>query len=138
MTRATIGGINSQDQIWYPLDVNAAGQARIDTSGIPVPMEWETGTWTPEYISTAGANWATITYGFQTGHFYRLGMLCWFTCALSTTELFVNITTGSIRLSGLPFTWENYGSNNSGAAASFGVINYGRTFETSVPVSFAL
>ena len=30
MTRATVGGINSEDNLWYPLAVNSSGQAEIN------------------------------------------------------------------------------------------------------------
>ena len=108
MTRATVGGINSEDNLWYPLAVNSQGIAQIDTSGIPQPLEWEGKRFTPYYTSDNEDAVAFIEYSRQYGMAYRLGMMCFIKIILQTSSCVITNTRGYLNVMGVPYTWKNY------------------------------
>ena len=107
MTRATVGGINSEDNLWYPLAVNSQGIAQIDTSVIPQPMEWEYGTFTPEYASAEGSGSALIEYQRQAGWYAKLGDMVWINVRLNTSSVVITDARGYLIVTGFPFTWDH-------------------------------
>ena len=121
MTRATVGGINSEDNLWYPLAVNSQGIAQIDTSGIPQPEEWEYGTWTPSFDSTDSEGAAIIDYKNQVGFWAKLGDMVWIKALLNTANVLITNPRGSLIITGAPFTWL---INNESGWAAGGSISY--------------
>ena len=107
MTRATVGGINSEDNLWYPLAVNSQGIAQIDTSGIPAPMQWKRNSFTPYYLSTDAAGSASIEYSRQDGTSYRLGEYCFVKVWLQTSAVVITNPRGLLAIGGFPYTWSN-------------------------------
>ena len=105
MTRATVGGINSEDNLWYPLAVNSQGIAQIDTSGIPQPMEWEYGTFEPYYTSSDEQGSAIIEYNKQGGWYAKLGNMVFVKVFLRTSSVVFTNPRGSLAITGFPFTW---------------------------------
>ena len=108
MTRATVGGINQEDNLWYPLAVNAQGIAQIDTSGIPEPMEWEVSDFSPYYFSSDETGEALIDYQYNYGRCYRLGQMVFAKIILRTRSCVITSPRGDLRVGGLPFTWSSY------------------------------
>ena len=102
MTRATVGGINSEDNLWYPLAVNSQGIAQIDTSGIPKPLEWKVSTFTPEYGSSDDDAAAIIEYGFNRGYFYSLGEMTFWKLYMYTSGCAITNPRGNLVIKGIP------------------------------------
>jgi hypothetical protein len=65
--------------------------------------DYEEGTFTPEYTPTAGA-FTSVTYLVQVGKYTKIGNAVNFTIAIRTDAITVGTASGSIRISGLPFT----------------------------------
>ena len=105
MTRATVGGINSEDNLWYPLAVNSQGIAQIDTSGIPQPLEWDTGFFHPFYMSSDEAATAIIDYERNFGWYARLGNIVFLKIFLKTRSCVLTNPRGNLLVGGVPFTW---------------------------------
>ena len=124
MTRATVGGINSEDNLWYPLAVNAQGIAQIDTSGIPQPLEWDIQVWNPVYeFSEDGA--AVIEYDQNTGWLYRLGSLLWFSAVIRTSSCVITSPRGQLRISKPPLNlYIAFGAQNIGNTQQFSGWNF--------------
>ena len=128
MTRATVGGINSEDNLWYPLAVNSQGIAQIDTSGIPEPMQWKVKSWTPEYVSSDPEGSAIIDYGSNThGVSYLLGNICFVKFLIETTNCTITNPRGSLQLIGVPYSWSYAYQTASFAGLSLGTAQYFRT-----------
>ena len=127
MTRATVGGINAEDNLWYPLAVNSQGIAQIDTSGIPQPMEWKVKKWDPVYDSSDPEASAIIDYGDRTyGVTYLLGDICFVKFAIETVSCTITNPRGSLRVSGLPYTWLNKYQDATFAGFSLGSARFFR------------
>ena len=120
MTRATVGGINQEDNLWYPLAVNAQGIAQIDTSGIPQPMEWITTVFTPYFASTDESGTAIIEYERQRGYLYKLGNMCFVKVHMQTESVVITNPRGNLIVAGFPYTWLNNSSRASSAGLSIG------------------
>jgi hypothetical protein len=85
--------------------------------------DYEEGEWTPTYTATSGS-FGTITYRFQQGRYTKVGRAVSFTCMIATDDIQIGTASGSVNISGLPFT--NNNNENSYAlttANSFGA-NY--------------
>ena len=106
MTRATVGGINSEDNLWYPLAVNSQGIAQIDTSGIPQPMEWSSSSFEPVFTSTDPAFTAVIDYNRQLGRIWTLGYMAFFKILIQTNSVIVTNPRGSLVVAGIPGRWK--------------------------------
>ena len=100
MTRATVGGINSEDNLWYPLAVNSQGIAQIDTSVIPDPYQPTSGSFTPYYTSeTGGDDFALIDYSFsRRGNWYRIYNLIYFEFYIATNNAVITDPRGTLQL----------------------------------------
>ena len=105
MTRATVGGINAEDNLWYPLAVNSQGIAQIDTSGIPQPMAWEYGTFNPVFASTDSEGTAIIEYARNNGWYAKLGDMVWVKVFMRTLNCTITNPRGNLIVTGFPFTW---------------------------------
>ena len=70
--------------------------------------DYEEGTWTPTL--TFGGGSAGITYGSQLGTYVKIGKLVWLNCRLALSAK--GSSTGSARVTGLPFT--NQGGSSNG------------------------
>ena len=85
--------------------------------------DYEEGEWTPTYTATSGS-FGTITYRFQQGRYTKVGRAVSFTCLIATDDIPIGTASGSVNISGMPFT--NNDNENSYAlstANSFGA-NY--------------
>ncbi len=82
--------------ISFAADPNAAGMTS------ELLDDYEEGTWTPTYITTAGTP-ITVTYTTQQGNYTKIGNMVTIQVALSTASIDVTGATGSIRIAGLPF-----------------------------------
>ena len=65
--------------------------------------DYEEGTWTPTYTATSGS-FGAITYRFQNGKYTKIGNAVSFTCQIATDSITVSTATGSVTISGLPFS----------------------------------
>lgn len=79
--------------------------------------DYETGTWTPTYEPASGA-FTSITYDFQVGEYVKIGRLVYVTGRVRTDAVTVGTASGTVRVSGLPFTTD--GDSLRGAMTIFG------------------
>ena len=134
MTRATVGGINSEDNLWYPLAVNSQGIAQIDTSGIPQPMQWEESSFQPFFSSSeSGEDFGIIQYARQVGLIYRLGNMVWWKVLLIVSDLVITDPRGRLFISGLPYTWAGSSDWRQGTRAG-GSIDRSTNFNPGILV----
>ena len=85
--------------------------------------DYEEGDWTPTYTASSGS-FGAITYRFQSGKYTKIGRAVSFTCQIATDSITLSTATGSVNISGLPFT--NNAAENAyavSAANTFGA-NY--------------
>ena len=89
-------------------------------------LNWyETGTWTPIYVPETGS-FTSISYGFNTGQYVRIGGLVWVSWSMRTSALTVGTASGTVSIGGLPFAILNAtgGPQNAlGTGDAFGVNN---------------
>ena len=102
----------------------AVGGATAGSGGLAFPAtavavanantldDYEEGTWTPTY-DPVGGGFTTITYNIQSGRYTKIGRVVYFDFNLRTASLTIGSATGSLRISGLPFT---VSSNDQGTA----------------------
>lgn len=125
MTRATVGGINSEDNLWYPLAVDSRGVAQIDTSVIPAPYVPESGTFTPLFTSTdGGLDFAIIEYNNGNyGKWIRIYDVVYFWFFINTRSCTITNPRGNLTLQlQIPYIYDqNYGLQtlNIGRAINF-------------------
>jgi hypothetical protein len=77
--------------------------------------DYEEGDWTPTYTASSGS-FGAITYRFQQGKYTKIGRAVSFTCLIATDSITVSTATGSVNISGLPFT--NNAAENGYAVSS--------------------
>ena len=131
MTRATVGGINSEDNLWYPLAVNSQGIAQIDTSGIPEPMQWETTKFLPEFGSDDAEGSALIEYDMQYGWLAKLANLVWLKIQLRTTNVALTNPRGNLIVRNIPYTWA---LSVTKATYAGPCVSYARGFRNDIPI----
>lgn len=89
----------------------ASGQG-IDFSATPgtgtseLLNDYEEGAWTPEYEPDSGA-FTSISYGFNTGKYIKIGNLVYVTWFMRTSGLTVGTASGPVYIKNLPFTVAN-------------------------------
>lgn len=66
---------------------------------------YEEGTFTPSY-NTTSSNIGSVTYDARTGRYIKVGRLCFITIRLRTDSI-SSVGSGTIRITGLPFTHLN-------------------------------
>ena len=66
---------------------------------------YEEGTFTPSY-NTSNSNIGSVTYDARTGRYIKVGRLCFITIRLRTDNI-SSVGSGTIRITGLPFTHVN-------------------------------
>ena len=66
---------------------------------------YEEGTFTPSYIPS-NSNIGSVTYDARTGRYIKVGRLCFITIRLRTDNI-SSVGSGTIRITGLPFTHVN-------------------------------
>jgi len=76
--------------------------------------DYETGTWTPTYSSSAGS-FGTTSYNLQAGRYVKVGNMVMVTCELRINTFTVGTASGSVNVSGLPFTAQT--ESNTGLAS---------------------
>jgi hypothetical protein len=82
--------------------------------------DYEEGTWTPGYAPTTGA-FTTITYGFASGYYRKIGDIVFCTCRLRTSAFVVGTGSGIVLLTGLPFTTFSATASNAATPAAISV-----------------
>lgn len=82
--------------------------------------DYEEGTWTPGYAPTTGS-FTTITYGFANGYYRKIGDTVFCTCRLRTNALTVGAASGTVLLTGLPFTTFSATASNAATPAAISV-----------------
>jgi hypothetical protein len=65
--------------------------------------DYEEGTWTPAY-APATNSFTSISYGFRAGSYTKIGNLVYVSWRMRTSALTVGSGTGSVLITGLPFT----------------------------------
>ena len=89
--------------------------------------DYEEGTWDPAFAPTSGA-FGTVTYAFKNATYTKVGNTVRVNCAMRTTAFDVGTGTGTVVISGLPYT--------SGSTANAGAsIGYSVNFTTNQPSS---
>ena len=131
MTRATVGGINSEDNLWYPLAVDSRGIAQIDTSGIPESLQWEYGAFNPVYQSTDQAGEFIVSYYRNLGRWAKLGEYVFLKFIIQTSSVVITNPRGNLRIGGIPFTWENQLTRCSPCGGS---ISSATSFKDGIPI----
>ena len=82
--------------ITFPASVSASSDANtLD--------DYEEGTFTPTYIASV-TNFTSVTYGFNTGTYQKIGNMVTCRITIRTNAVTKGSASGSIFLSGLPFT----------------------------------
>jgi len=95
-------------------------------------LNWyEEGTWTPEYAPETGA-FTSITYGFNTGRYIRIGGMVWVTWSMRTSALTVGTASGTLYIKNLPFTSRNV------SPGAFGVLGTSVDFNANNPFAGAV
>jgi hypothetical protein len=105
------------------LVIGTAGQG-IDFSANPnapgmtseLLNDYEEGTWDPVYAPTSGA-FGTVTYAFKNATYTKIGNTVRVNVAMRTNAFAVGTGTGSVIITGLPFTAGSTG--NAAAAVGF-------------------
>lgn len=79
--------------------------ANIPASGMTSQLlNWcEEGTWTPAY-EPATNSFTSISYGFRSGKYFRIGNMVYVTWRMRTSALTVGTASGAVNITGLPFT----------------------------------
>jgi hypothetical protein len=72
--------------------------------------DYEEGTWTPEYEPDLGA-FTSITYGFNSGKYIKIGNLVYVTWFMRTSSLVVGTASSNVYIKNLPFTVANASPN---------------------------
>jgi hypothetical protein len=112
------------------LVVGTSGKG-IDFSATPgtgtseLLADYEEGTWTPEYEPDSGA-FTSITYGFNSGKYIKVGNLVYVTWFMRTSSLVPGLASGNVYIKNLPFTIANASPNPYfafGIGNDFGVNN---------------
>jgi hypothetical protein len=95
-------------------------------------LNWyEEGTWTPEYAPETGA-FTSITYGFNTARYVRIGSMVWVTWSMRTSALTVGTASGTLYIKNLPFTSRN------ASPGAFGVLGTSVDFNANNPFAGAV
>ena len=83
------------------IDFSAAG----NTAGMTGELlnDYEEGTWTPTY-TTDGTGFGAITHDIQDGKYTKIGRTVTLTCRLRTSSVTHGSVSGSLSVSGAPFT----------------------------------
>ena len=79
--------------------------------------DYEEGTWTPTYEPASGS-FTSITYDSQAAEYVKIGRLVYVTGRLRTDAITVGTASGTVRISGLPFTTD--GTNFRGVTTIYG------------------
>lgn len=96
-----IDGSNIVVPSGYGLDFSANANASGMTS--EVLDDYEEGTWTPAYTPSSGA-FATYTPNLNDGYYIKVGSLVCCTFILRIDVISVGTASGSVRLTGIPFS----------------------------------
>ena len=104
------GGIQSVNSI-------SVGNATPSTSGAGITFpatqsassdantldDYEEGTWTPAYAPSSNS-FTSITYGFNAGKYTKIGNMVYVAWRMRTSALTVGSGSGTVLITGLPFT----------------------------------
>jgi len=92
---------------------------------------YEVGRFTPKYEPSSGSDFNAITYGFQDGHYVRVGNICHCTVHMRTTNVDTTgmTTSASLMLGGLPFP----AATVTGTGYAFGVTSISQGFASNNP-----
>jgi hypothetical protein len=72
---------------------------------------YDEGSFTPTY-QTSDDNISNVNYDVQTGHYTRIGNMCYFIMRLRTSSI-GNVGSGAVEVHGLPFTHVNNVNNRA-------------------------
>ena len=75
------------------------------TTGSEIFDDYEEGSFTPSY-NTTNSNIGSVTYDARSGRYIKVGRLCFVTIRLRTDNI-SSVGSGTIRITGLPFTHVN-------------------------------
>jgi hypothetical protein len=108
LDRVSINAAGDMTLLTSNLVIGTSGQgidfsATSGTGTSELLADYEEGTFTPEYTPTTGA-FTSVTYLVQVGKYTKIGNAVNFTIAIRTDAITVGTASGSIRISGLPFT----------------------------------
>ena len=65
--------------------------------------DYEEGTWTPTYVA-GGTNFTSVTYESQVGKYTKIGNMVYVAWRMRTSALTVGSGSGTVLITGLPFT----------------------------------
>jgi hypothetical protein len=106
--------------------VGTSGQG-IDFSATPgtgtseLLADYEEGTWTPVYATSAGA-YASVTHSIQLGQYRKVGSLVYITLSLRTSAANITGATGQMLISGLPYTAATQAQGIASMSVSYATI----------------
>ena len=100
------------------------------TMGSEVFHDYEEGTFTPSY-TTSNTNIGSVTYDVRTGRYTKIGRMVYITVRLRTDSI-SDVGSGTIRVTGLPFTHVNATSHR---AASHNLYTAGWTPDDSPSIA---
>jgi hypothetical protein len=106
--------------------VGTSGQG-IDFSATPgtgtseLLADYEEGTWTPVYTTSAGA-YASVTHSIQLGQYRKVGSLVYITLSLRTSAADITGATGQMLISGLPYTAATQAQGIASMSVSYATI----------------
>ena len=114
---------------YRPKDLYLGGNLYIGGTGSANSLsDYEEGTWTPAYSNAGGTDFSSISYHVQTARYVKVGrqVHTWF--LIATNALTKGSASGSIVITGLPYTVENVDYQS-------GVIGYSQTWVSNHPIS---
>ena len=123
LVQLTSTGIGAGSQVFQVIDDGATlFQIRAEDGNVSFPQagagiylgvtsgnsanlldDYEEGTWTPTY-TTDGTGFGAITHDIQDGKYTKIGRTVTLTCRLSTSSVTHGSVSGSLSVSGAPFT----------------------------------
>ena len=96
-----------------------------DTAATSALDDYEEGTWTPTFVATTTN--PTVTYSVQNGLYTKIGNVVTVQGRIRTASV-TAIGSGSLRISGLPFTPKTNSNSRGGV-----MINFAASFNTTSP-----
>jgi len=116
----------------------AVGATSIQFGSGSVLSSYEEGTWTPVLTFTVPGD-VSVTYSRQFGSYTKIGNKVFINFYVTTTAFTYTTASGSLIISGLPFTSKNLTSDEScGTLAFSGITQVGYTqFTSRIPINVA-
>ena len=95
----------------HGIDFSDTADSATGTTNSELFDDYEEGSFTPSY-NTSNSNIGSVTYDQRSGRYIKVGRLCFITIRLRTDNI-SSVGSGSVRITGLPFTHVNSANNRA-------------------------